>query len=166
MVSVLHSVWGLLSSLMVLYDVAFIFLRPRSLPGGDLAEYFPAHPVYVKIDPEYGDASALAPVIMQVMCIVEIALFCVAALRRKSSPRASALTFLVVNTMVLWKTVSYMANVTLEISQDGLPVSQQEFLQMFLLPNAMWIIIPLLAIRDLCSVLMRPPTSATKRKTQ
>ena len=47
--------WLLLSSLAMAYDAAFLFLRPRSLPGGSLHRYFQPYQQYTVYDPSYKD---------------------------------------------------------------------------------------------------------------
>lgn len=45
--------WLLLSSLVMAFDAAYLFLRPHSLPGGSLHSYFTVYDTYLHYDPNY-----------------------------------------------------------------------------------------------------------------
>lgn len=46
--------WFLLSSILVTWDVGFIFMRPRSFPGGDLSWIWAPYINYYNVDLVYG----------------------------------------------------------------------------------------------------------------
>ena len=45
--------WLLLSSLVMTFDTAYLFLRPHSLPNGSLHHYFTVYDAYLHYDPTY-----------------------------------------------------------------------------------------------------------------
>jgi hypothetical protein len=48
-------IWLLISSLVVIYDAAYVLLRPDSMKGGSLFKYFFPYELYIQVDTLYGD---------------------------------------------------------------------------------------------------------------
>jgi hypothetical protein len=97
--------WFVLSGLVTLWHVCFVFLRPRSLPGGDLNHFFPGYHLFLSVGKPYADVDD--PLIWALgWCnIGEILLGFVAAFLILMGRPMGDLVGLTAATMSFWKTV-------------------------------------------------------------
>jgi len=133
--------WFLISIPVVLYDLTYVLLRPRSMPGGDLSWFWEPYILYCKHDGRYKDVTndwVLAQSWGNIVEVV-IALFALLLLKNK---KQRALVLFSVALMTFWKTVLYFV---VEICSDYKYTKQStpyEFLTMFFLPSFVWILGP------------------------
>lgn len=117
----LVSLWFLLSSFLVIWDTGYIFLRPRSMKGGDLHWIWAPYSLYMDIDYIYGLPSWNThdgfPAAQSFMNIIEtllnfVYLFLVHIQNSPQSIAVAPVVGLIAAIMTLSKTVLYWLNVS------------------------------------------------------
>ncbi|GAB0497585.1 hypothetical protein MMPV_008920 [Pyropia vietnamensis] len=85
--------WLLFSAVISLQEAAFLYLRPASLPGGDLARFFPHYAAYIQMDGLFRDMSDRTLRLLSAASLVEVPLqLLVAAYAVPASAGLSAAT--------------------------------------------------------------------------
>ncbi|XP_064404300.1 uncharacterized protein LOC135349674 [Halichondria panicea] len=136
--------WFSLSSLVVIWDALFVFLRPRSLPGGDLHFLFKPYGLYITVDTNYGDMEHSFTICQSWMNVAEVCLqLYTVVLLLKGQKSASFWAFLV-SSLTLWKTLIYMLQYTSLCNGSHLVqhLDWSTFLCLFIVPNGVWIVVP------------------------
>lgn len=138
-------VWLCLGTAIVLYDVAFVLLRPASLPGGSLGALFRVpYATYVMVDRGYGDVGQPFVWAQAIMSLLEslVTFAALAASARRLGPQAMLLAFCS-STLTCAKTVLIML---VEIVSRGGNVGHNDLgtlIGLYLVPNGVWIVVPL-----------------------
>lgn len=139
--------WMVIGMSINLWDVGFIFLRPASFAGGSLGAIWLPYANYVKIDTSYLDLNNAFIPAMAWMNLFEITLGCMALTLNYFQKTAAAIVFafsslLLTGTKTIfffvWEAESGFAHIKHN------PMSDIIFL--YVLPNALWIVFPFLAV--------------------
>ncbi|KAH8153293.1 uncharacterized protein LAJ45_02880 [Morchella importuna] len=138
--------WILISTLLVLWDCGYIFLRPRSMPGGDLHKFWKHYGLYGTVDHVYGfpafESNDGFPGAQSFMNLIESALnFTYLALWARGNSTA-VLVGLVSATMTLSKTILYLC---VEYFSGWRHIGHNDFATLVLLyitPNGFWVLLP------------------------
>ena len=147
-------IWLVITSLICTWDSAFVLLRPRSLPGGDLHKYFFPYAKYIKIDRMYGDMQNpfaesqgylnVAEIVLNLVSLALLYLF-----NDKSKQILGTLLALIVNSFTFWKTVLYVV-----FGEHFADHSDQfGYVFLYLVPGGVWIVLPFICILQLTSFL-------------
>ncbi len=140
--------WLVVTALIQTYDACYVLLGSLSHEGGSLAGLWPGHVFYSRFDHRYAgfDAFGSAQSWANLLEVVLIVWVLIAARRRFSG----VVVALVVSVATFWKTVIYFL---VEIS-SGLEMTRQSldqgdlggFLAVAVLPNLVWIVVPLAVV--------------------
>lgn len=105
-------IWLILSALIVLYDAAYVLLRPDSVRGGKYFHIFSGYDIYIKYDTLYAENNDSFVVIQSWLNIVEAILLLISVFLSLSSNLIFKIrgAFLVIVTsgFVFWKTVIFL----------------------------------------------------------
>jgi len=141
-------VWLIVTACIQTYDALYELLGHLSHAGGPLAWLWPGHVFYAKYDQRYAGIDAFGSAQSWANLLEVVVLLCVLVwLRTRFSGLVLAL---IVSTATFWKTVLYFL---VEIC-SGLAMTKQSlqdgnlggFLAVAVLPNLVWIVVPLLVI--------------------
>lgn len=138
-------VWMCLSMTIVVYDVAFVLLRPLSMPGGELAFLWGMYEQYISVDRTYGDLDNPFVPAQALMSIMEIMLG-VAGLIMSSKGRTT-LALILVFTSVSLTGAKTMLILMIELVGGFSQTAHSgwfDVLTIFILPNMVWVICPIL----------------------
>lgn len=143
--------WLVVTALIQTYDACYVLLGSLSHEGGRLAGLWPGHVFYSRFDHRYAgfDAFGSAQSWANLLEVLVILWVLIVARRRFSG----VVLALVVSVATLWKTVIYFL---VEIS-SGLEMTRQSldqgdlggFLAVAVLPNLVWIVVPLAVVLTL-----------------
>lgn len=138
-------VWLCVGYAIIAWDVAFVLLRPASLPDGSLGALWAIpYARYIAVDHSYADLANPFIWAQAIMSLFELALVLVAlgAVSRRQRGRAhllafcaSALTAAKTSLILLVEALSGFANIGHNAPLDAV--------LLYLLPNAVWIVVPL-----------------------
>jgi hypothetical protein len=145
--------WFLIGGLICTFDGLFVLLRPRSLPGGDLATSGPLAPIfqgwhkYIEVDKRYADMDDAFVVLQSYLNMFEIAVGFIAVALSLSGARAMAhRVAIVISAITMEKTILYLA---LDYA-EGLKYTKHNdtftLVTMWLIPSCLWILFPLMVI--------------------
>ncbi|HEY0117171.1 MAG TPA: hypothetical protein VGC04_00150 [Cellulomonas sp.] len=148
--------WLVVTAVIQTYDACYELLGPLSHAGGRLAGLWPGHLLYSRFDHRYAGFDAFGSAQSWANLLEVVALVCALALSRRFSAVVLAL---VVSVATFWKTVIYFL---VEIS-SGLAMTRQSleqgdlggFLLVAVLPNLVWIVVPLAVVITLSRQLLR-----------
>ncbi|MFT4307727.1 MAG: hypothetical protein QM604_12635 [Microbacterium sp.] len=137
-------VWLIVTAAIQTYDACYELLGPVSHAGGPLSWLWPGHVFYASFDHRYADVDAFGSAQSWANLLEVVVLVVAIRLRRRWSGVVLAL---VVSAATFWKTVLYFL---VEIS-SGLEMTRQSlergdligFLAVAVLPNLVWIVVPL-----------------------
>jgi hypothetical protein len=137
-------IWFAISVPLVLWDVAFVLLRPASMAGGSLSFLWAPYAKYVTIDRSYGDLGNGFVRAQAIMSLVEIALLLAAPLLAARGRRAaSTLIVFAVSLLTCAKTILILMIVVVTGGAD-LGGSASDVVLLYLAPNGAWIVVPAL----------------------
>ncbi len=139
--------WLVATAIIQTYDACYELLGSLSHAGGPLSWLWPGHVFYASFDHRYADFDAFGSAQSWANLLEVIVLVIAIVLRRRFSGVVLAL---LVSTATLWKTVIYFL---VEIS-SGLEMTRQSleqgnlvgFLAVAVLPNLVWIVVPLIVV--------------------
>jgi len=163
-------VWFAISTLLVIWDCGYLFLRPRSMPGGDLHWMWPGYQIYSIVDYVYGwpyyNARSGFPLAQATLNVFESILnigYLVGAFRK--DPAAVLIGFAAV--CCTWsKTVLYALNEHYSGFAGVGHNSLGQLILYYILPNGLWLLVPGIIIvvfgRDIVNSLR---FAAAKEKT-
>jgi hypothetical protein len=104
--------WLFLSAVIVLFDAAYVLLRPDTLQGGKYFSIFAPYDIYIKFDTLYAANTDSFVVIQSWLNIVEALLLFLAIFlstrARLSSQFWGGLLVIVASAFVFWKTVIFL----------------------------------------------------------
>ncbi|MFT4210284.1 MAG: hypothetical protein QM626_00295 [Microbacterium sp.] len=137
-------VWLIVTAAIQTYDACYELLGAVSHAGGPLSWLWPGHVFYSSFDHRYADFDAFGSAQSWANLLEVVVLIVAICLRRRWSGVVLAL---IVSTATFWKTVIYFL---VEIS-SGLEMTRQSleqgnlvgFLAVAVLPNLVWIVVPL-----------------------
>eukprot|EP00939_MAST-03C_sp_MAST-3C-sp1_P000889 g889.t1 len=136
------AIWLLISSCICTWDFAFVLYRPLSFEHPLWSPYKD----YVKVDKLYANIQDDFVFCQSIMNFVEVCLNVASlCLLLKKRYKAAAVTALVVCTMTCSKTILYHL---MELSCNGCNTDQNDwgtFIMLYVLPNGVWIWVPLYA---------------------
>ena len=140
-------VWLVVTACIQTYDALYELLGPLSHAGGRLAGLWPGHVFYSKFDHRYAGFDAFGSAQSWANLLEVVVIVCALVLRRRF---AGLVLALLVSTATFWKTVLYFL---VEIS-SGLEMTRQSleqgnlggFLMVAVLPNLVWIVVPLVVV--------------------
>ena len=140
-------VWLVVTACIQTYDAMYELLGPLSHAGGRLAGLWPGHVFYSKFDHRYAGFDAFGSAQSWANLLEVVVIVCALVLRRRF---AGLVLALLVSTATFWKTVLYFL---VEIS-SGLEMTRQSleqgnlggFLMVAVLPNLVWIVVPLVVV--------------------
>ncbi|KAN0060360.1 hypothetical protein ACQY0O_007689 [Thecaphora frezii] len=145
------SLWLGLSSLIIAWDFCFVFLRPRSMKGGDLSWIWAPYELYGDIDHLYGfkawDARDGLPAALSALNVVETCLnfayvYLAHSTRSPAKMAAAPLVGFTAVTMTLSKTVLYILN---DYFCDWCKTGHNSWhdrMFLWIIPNSLWVLIP------------------------
>lgn len=139
------SSWYIFNLVILIPTYLFLSLRPRSLPGGDLAEYFGIFNFYIRADTLYGkiDDSALHCMYILGLFDTLFVLYICLNLRSSSHNPRFVLACFCRELFLLSKTLFYiMYSWPFIIAPWQIPVS---------ILNGQWCIFPIVIITQICS---------------
>lgn len=138
--------WLVISITIVSWDVSFLLMRPNSLPGGELFFIWEVpYLKYISVDHSYADMDNAFIKGQALMSIIEI-FIAVAALiinGRGNIPTAAVLIF----SSTLLTSAKTLLIFLVEIMSDFENIGHNqtsEIVNIYLIPNAIWVIIPLI----------------------
>ncbi|KAJ7176795.1 hypothetical protein C8R46DRAFT_1077343 [Mycena filopes] len=148
------SAWFLVTLPIILWDIGYCFLRPRSMEGGDLNWFWAPYALYQKIDLVYGipalergDGFPNAQSLLNIFELILNILYVYTA-HITQWPPAPLLGFAGA-TMTLSKTVLYWAQEYYcnfcAVGHNTIPV----LIQYWIIPGGLWIVVPALIVRTL-----------------
>lgn len=141
--------WLVVSALVVVFDAAYVLLRPHSLRGGKYFHIFAPYELYAKMDSLYAMNDDSFVVIQSWLNIVEAVLLLLAVgmsiSRNVSRKLWGAILAVVTSAFVFWKTVIFLLY---DYDYTSIEVKQltSEALLCYVLPSSLWIIFPILSI--------------------
>lgn len=153
--------WLIISGVIQAYDALFVLTKPLSDVGNTLGFLWPGHHLYARYDHRYAAFDAFGSA-QSWGNLVEVLAIAWVLLNRKTT--RGALGALVVCTATFWKTILYFLveicgnlNYTKHVLDAG---DTKGFLGIVIAPNAVWIVVPALAIVTLLRRLHAalPPT--------
>jgi hypothetical protein len=134
-------IWFAISLPLVVWDVAFVLLRPASMPGGGLAFLWAPYAKYITIDRSYGDLGNGFVWAQAIMSCVEVAI-AIGALAIRRRPVAVLLIFCV-SVLTCAKTILILV-IALVTRGADLGGSTSDVILLYLLPNSAWVVMPML----------------------
>jgi len=149
--SSLTTLWFLISAPLVLWDAGYIFMRPRSFPGGDLQWIWKYYPLYAEIDHMYGiqgyDLKSGFPNAQASMSMVEVVLhlYYVYLQHSVGSPIAPLVGFTGA-ALTLAKTMLYFAQEAYCGFCSVGPDRVAQFMFFFVVLNGFWILFPAIIV--------------------
>jgi hypothetical protein len=140
-------VWFVITAIIQTYDACYELLGPISHKGGPMAWFWPGHVFYSTFDHRYAGFDAFGSAQSWANLLEVIALIWVLVNVRKWS---AVVVGLIVSVATFWKTVIYF----LVEASSGLAMTRQSleqgnlvgFLMVAILPNLVWIVVPLLVV--------------------
>ena len=140
-------VWLLVSSLIVSWDCGFVLLRPATLPGGFLHAYWFPYAKYIEVDTLYKDLNDRFVYFQSCLNCIEIlmSLTSLLILQKKGLKWQIIGAFLAftVSAFTFWKTFFYWLYDEAFLNYN---VPLGEFLGVFLIPNLVWLGMPLCSL--------------------
>jgi hypothetical protein len=138
-------IWFLISLPIVAWDVSFVLLRPLSMPGGSLDVLWIPYEKYLTVDLSYADLDSgfvRAQAIMSCLEVVMAVVALVLAHRRRLAP-ATLLVFCV-SVLTCAKTLLiFLIELVTGFASVGHNAAG-DLLLLYVLPNSVWIVMPLL----------------------
>ena len=137
-------VWLLISSALISWDVAFVLLRPASMPGGSLAFLWVPYEKYVAVDHSYGDLENGFVWAQAMMSLLELVVLAI-GLGLHARRRDAAATLLVFTVSVLTGAKTLLI-LLIEAVTGGAHVGHNpmsDLVLLWLLPNGVWVVMPL-----------------------
>jgi hypothetical protein len=145
--------WLVIGGLICTFDGLFVLMRPRSLPGGDLASsgllahIFQGWHTYIQVDKRYADMEDAFVVLQSYLNMFEIAVGFLAVALSLSGARVMAhRVAIVISAITMEKTILYLA---LDYA-EGLKYTKHNdtftLVTMWLIPSCLWILFPLMVI--------------------
>ncbi|GAA5979215.1 hypothetical protein JCM10908_002840 [Rhodotorula pacifica] len=161
--------WFVVSTLLVAWDIGYMLLRPRTMPGGDLSWFWKPYVLYAKTDLVYSreafenkDGFAAAQSIMNVVESILNVIFLVLAARH--SPVA-VLVGAIATAMTASKTILYwLCDILSDWSMTG-HNSRFDWWLLYALPNGPWILFPTLIAAHFYAQIAKSLRVAAKTKT-
>lgn len=149
-------VWLCLGTTIVLWDVGFVLMRPTSMPGGSLAWFWPVYGTYVEIDHSYGDLASGFVRAQAVMSLLEAGIVGAALFaHRTGRHQAATLLAFTASSLTAAKTLLILLIEALggghSVGHNDLPT----LVSGWLMPNLVWVIVPLLVVRATGRELLR-----------
>lgn len=167
------TLWFLITAPVVLWDVGYCFMRPRSMRGGDLHWLWKPYSIYQDIDLVYGLSALQAgdgfTNAQSLLNVIETALnLTYVYLAHVAGWHGAPLIGFTSAVMTLSKTVLYMAQ---DYYCNWCSVGHNpldKLIVYFVIPNGMWIIFPSLIIKrlgqDIASTLVKASASTISSK--
>lgn len=146
----------ILTIVVVLWDALFVLLRPRSLPGNDLAIFFYPYKLYIEVDKAYGNMDDAFTKAQSWLNVAEIVISVAAVLLLFLRKPSGLLLALVVNTMTFWKTVLYQLQYTPLCKSAHCNLDHTTWTDavlLFIVPNGVWLVFPFLCMCHYFNVL-------------
>lgn len=137
-------IWLAVSTLVVLWDAAFVLLRPASFPGESLGYFWSfAYGKYLEVDHGYADLQNTFVSSLAIMSLLESILVAATLIyHRLKRNRLAHLFALVVTSLTGAKTTLFFIH---ELNSGGTSIGHNDIIPMTLfwsLPNGLWILIP------------------------
>ena len=137
-------VWLLISSALIGWDVAFVLLRPASMPGGALAFLWIPYETYITVDHSYGDLGNGFVWAQAMMSLLELAVLAVGLVLH--ARRRHAVATLLVFTVSVLTGAKTLLILLIEAVTGGAHVGHNpaaDLVLLWLLPNGVWVVMPL-----------------------
>ena len=140
-------VWFVITAIIQTYDACYELLGAISHKGGPMAWLWPGHVFYSSFDHRYAGFDAFGSAQSWANLIEVVALIWVLFLAKRWS---GVVVGLIVTVATFWKTVIYF----LVEASSGLEMTRQSiergdvvgFLMVAILPNLVWIVVPLIVL--------------------
>jgi len=157
--------WLAISTVVVVWDALFVLLRPNSFPGGDIGFLWSfAYTTYLEVDHSYADLSNHVIEAMAIMSLVEACLVAVALTWDKQGASKKAhLLAMIAAALTCAKTMLFFL---VEGMHDWHSIAHNDILSMmafYIIPNGLWILVPLLVVLTLGKTVLTPPTPHLKQ---
>jgi hypothetical protein len=150
-------VWMVISYLIMIWDASYVLLRPATMKSGHLFSYYSPYELYIKYDTLYGNLKDRFVVAQSQLNLIEVVIAFIALAAASSKIErtrlAGGLLCLVVTCFTFWKTVLYVV-----YGSDHLVVEtgkEVEFLFVFIIPTALWLVFPLAGIYGIGERILR-----------
>ena len=153
------SIWLCITTIIVLWDASFVLNRPASFTN---VIWYPYRD-YVQVDKIYGDMEDPFVVAQSYMNLVEVTLNVISLilLRRRKFKQAAVIA-LVASVMTCSKTIIYHVMEVVSGYKYSKHNDRQTFIMLYLLPNGVWIWVPMYASFVLGKGLARDSTKHRK----
>lgn len=138
--------WFVLSSIVVLWDVGFILMRPESMEGGEWSWIWKPYPNYYRVDKAYGDMSnhwirtqTYGNILESALNFISVGMyFSSSTWMNKFAPilgmNAAMMTF--------WKTVLYWGIEIVSGFENTAHNNLFDAVFIFIIPNGFWLVVP------------------------
>ncbi|CEF60765.1 Emopamil-binding family-containing protein [Strongyloides ratti] len=143
-------IWNITSAVICILDVAYTMLRPLTVRGGILENFYYLWNIYSDVDLRYGDPKDIVTMATGRLMIIEIIMCLYIIYLNKKKSRHTVLTCFTVNVLIFWKTLLYL---TLYIRQphgtQSYIASNSSFFKTFFVfwvADGIWCLIPGLVI--------------------
>ncbi|XP_065835672.1 uncharacterized protein [Oscarella lobularis] len=136
--------WMIIGGVVQVWDMFFLFLRPRTMEGGDLNAFWQPYNLYVIIDTKYGDMEDQFVRAQAVLNFFEVILQVIVLYLHFKRSRLTVLLTFTVTCFTFWKTCVYMLQYT-PLCNGASLVAHLDWLKwmgLFIIPNGIWIIVP------------------------
>ncbi|CAG5117263.1 unnamed protein product [Candidula unifasciata] len=144
-------IWFYITAIICTWDATFIMMRPYSLPGGSLASLWYLYKYYVTVDQRYMDTSDAFVFAQSLLNYVEVVFNIITIYMHYRSSRHTPTLAFTVSVMTMWKTVLYFLMFS-ELCTGGQYRTGNTFLQelfLVVIPNIIWIVVPLCVMYSL-----------------
>jgi len=163
--------WAIIGSLICIWDATYVLTRPRSMANGDLFYIFFPYAKYITLDPLYGNLENAFVIAQSYMNYVELilTLFSVILYHIFGRRNLGCLVLLISSVMTWSKTVLYFTHDYFEqtLHPQKLPIEVEtwEYLFLYILPNALWVVFPFACMWNIGGQIIRLLNS-TNNKTK
>merc|ERR1711879_483618 len=160
--------WFVLSFPVCLWDALFVLLRPRTMPGGDLAWFWGPYETYIAVDRRYQDLNDGFNIAQAWMNLFEIAVGLVALFLHFRGRQSAHLFAFSSQLMCFAKTVIYFLSDHVTGWAYTKHNDLQSFWLLFAIPSGVWLVFSLWTVivegRYLAKALNRVPAGDRKQK--
>ncbi len=156
------AVWLFVTSCICTWDSLFVLLRPWSFESPVWGPY----QTYITIDKLYGSMDDSFVTAQSWLNVVEVAinLLTLSLLASRASKMPAVITGLVVNSMTASKTVLYFVCEAMSGFKYTKHNELSKLISLYVIPNVIWVIVPVLACVSLGNALVRFETDAASKK--
>lgn len=161
--------WLAISSLVVVWDAAFVLLRPISMKGGVLEKLWLPYQLYITIDKLYGDMNDAFGKGQSAVNLIEVTLNAIGLYlysqdqHTKSQQRRGLVVLLVSLSATCAKTILYAFYDYFHVPSNTAHNDWLTYVTLYIIPNYLWIVVPALCIVHIGSKLVAPGGGGSRK---